>query len=224
MDDISIEITSNKVRENLFEWGKDHIRVYPWRFSTDPYAVLVSEFMLHRTQTRQVVPIYQECMHIYPTLAEFAAADEESLFGILAHLGLRWRIDGMIKALKELWHTYQKVPVEIDHLLTIRGIGPYIAGATFCFTQNQPIILIDSNIVRVVGRVFGLDLRGEARRRKNVIDAITQVYDDENPRLFYYTLIDFAHILCHPTKPECGLCPFHDLPCIYTKLSSGNRH
>jgi A/G-specific adenine glycosylase len=151
MDDLSIEIKVNRFRKYLLAWGKDNIRVYPWRFSTDPYKVLVSEFMLHRTQTRQVVPIYQKFLSVYPTLADYANADEETVLKILMHLGLRWRINGMMDALKELWKEYKEVPSEAKKLLVIRGIGPYIAGATFCFTQNQPTILVDSNIVGFSG-------------------------------------------------------------------------
>jgi A/G-specific adenine glycosylase len=224
MDDPSAEIKIGKFRAYLLTWGKENIRNYPWRFSTDPYAVLVSEFMLHRTQTRQVVPIYQEFMHVFPTLADYAAADEETIFNILTHLGLRWRITGMMDALTELWKVYGEVPVGVEWLLGIHGIGQYIAGATFCFTQNLPITLIDNNIVRVVGRVFGLDLSGEARRRKTVIEGITRVCDPEDPRFFYYAMIDLAHILCRPTRPECDLCPLQNVPCIYGKLHLGERH
>ena len=115
---------------------------------------------------------------------------------LLSPLGLNWRIDGMLDALHSLWDQYTNVPKEREKLIRERNIGQYIAGATATFTQNEPNGLIDTNTVRVVGRVFGLDLHGEARRRREVINLIDTACDPQRPRDYYYALIDLAHQIC----------------------------
>ena len=134
---------------------------------------------------------------------------------ILRPLGLHWRIQGMLDALDGFWNEYRAVPMDYDRLISVPTVGQYIAGAVICFSSNQPITLIDSNIVRVVGRVFGLDLSGEARRKKPVIQAITDIVDPDRPRDFYYALIDLAHTICRPRSPACADCPLLVVPCRY---------
>lgn len=202
-------------RQRLLSWGKQNTKKYPWRWINDPYRVLVSEFMLHRTQARQVIPIYNQFLIEYPTLEAFSKADKVRVRDILNSLGLHWRIDAMVAALSQLWSQYGEIPVDREKLILIGGIGPYIASATVCFTQNEPVALIDTNTVRVIGRVFGLDIRGEARRRKSIIDAITNTCDPNQPRDYYYALIDFAHEVCTPRRPDCKSCPLLDLPCQF---------
>jgi A/G-specific adenine glycosylase len=214
MDEIGIG-KNDRLRVFLLGWGKNNIENYPWRFVDDPFCILVSEFMLHRTQTRQVIPIYQNFIAHYPDLESFISADLSEIQSNLKSLGLQWRIDGMVKALKEIWFTYREVPLDIEKLLAIHGIGQYIAGATVCFSQNIPLPLVDSNIVRVIGRVFGLDLSGEARRRQTIIQAIHSAVDLTEPRNYYYAVIDLAHNICKPTKPECTDCPLLRVPCSY---------
>lgn len=212
-DSLSKEIS--RFRSLLLTWGETNIRSYPWRYSHDPYQVIVSEFMLHRTQTRQVIPIYERFISLFPTLKDYANANSEDVEPILQSLGLQWRIRGMMDALDEFWSKYRAVPTNYEQLISVPTVGPYIAGAVVCFTTNQPLTLIDSNIVRVVGRVFGLDLSGEARRKKPIIQAVTAVVDPVHPRDFYYALIDLAHIICRPRNPACADCPLLDIPCQY---------
>jgi A/G-specific adenine glycosylase len=204
-----------RFRSYLLSWGNSNIRSYPWRYLDDPYMVIVSEFMLHRTQTKQVVPIYERFIEQYPTLSDHVEADRSEVEIILRPLGLSWRIQGMLNALEDLWYKHGEVPVIYELLLSVPTVGQYIAGAVVCFTINQPLTLIDSNIVRVVGRVFGLDLSGEARRKKPVIQAITAVVDPVQPQDFYYGLIDLAHNVCRPQNPSCSECPLLKIPCRY---------
>ena len=152
-----------KLRQMLRIWGKQNIKNYPWRYRSDAYGVLVAEFMLHRTQVIQVEKIYRQFMTRYPTLEEYAAAKPEEVRQILQPLGLYWRIEAMVHALNELWEAYHAVPVDLKILISVSGIGDYIAGATYCFTLNKPIALVDTNTVRVVGRLLGLNISGEAR-------------------------------------------------------------
>ena len=202
-------------RRGVLRWGKKNTRSFPWRYQDNPYKVLVSEFMLHRTQAHQVVPVFKDFIHKYPTLTSFCTADKKEISETLKSLGLTWRIKGMITALNELWISHNEVQANYEQLLSIRGIGQYIAGATVCFSQNLPVTLIDTNTVRIVGRVLGLSLIGEARRRKPMIQAISCLTDPESPRDFYYAMIDIAHTVCKSHDPICQECPLISLPCKF---------
>jgi A/G-specific adenine glycosylase len=198
-------------------WSSRHQALYPWRRTKDPYRILVSEFMLHRTQAKQVIPVYSEFVRRYPTLRAFMEGNRRVARRLLDRLGLAWRADGMVDALAKLSRQYGKVPTDYDALTDVPGIGPYIAGATLAFSENRPIALVDSNTVRVVGRVFGLDLRGEARRRSEVIECLRAVAHPSRPREYHYALIDLAHELCRLADPACEACPLARTPCMYAR-------
>lgn len=210
----------NQLRKDLLTWGSINTKVYPWRQTTDPYLVLVAEFMLHRTQVPQVQVVYEQFVQLYPHLEDFVQGSNETILEILYPLGLHWRIKGMINALFFLWQSYKCVPTELDKLLAVPGIGPYIAGATVCFSQNQPMPLIDTNTVRVIGRIFGLELKGEARRRKDVINTISYSCDPKQPRNYYYAIIDLAHTICKVDNPYCSSCPLLNVPCQFGQQNS----
>lgn len=215
-----MEISTEKIntfQKRLRGWGEEGIKNYPWRYREDPYSILVSEFMLHRTQTSQARQVYETFMERWPTLEDFKKAGRNEVKSVLEPLGLNWRIEGMINVLNSLWKQYEGVPHDREKLIKEKNVGQYIAGATETFATNQPQTLIDTNTVRVVGRIFGLDLEGEARRRKEVKNTIELVCDRDNPRDFYYAIIDLAHQICTPRNPECDRCPILEVPCKYGK-------
>lgn len=212
------EIDNNTVKflqDNLQQWGMNNLREYPWRFDDDPYRILVSEFMLHRTRTSQVIPVYTTFIQKFPTLGDLTGAERGDVMAVLKPLGLIWRNEGMVNALNSLWIDYGQVPADYEKLISIRGIGQYIAGATVVFALNEPRTLVDTNIVRVVGRVFDLDFSGEPRRKKGTIRTISAVMNRHDPRRFYYSMIDLAHMICLIGKPMCQNCPLLIVPCSF---------
>lgn len=204
-----------QIQNALMVWGKGHGKTYPWRYISDPYRILVSEFMLHRTQTDQVVPIYLSVINECPDLEAFYKKDSELLRVLLKPLGLNWRITNMIEALKTLSKDYEGIPLDPVKLMSVQGIGPYIARATVCFSLNTPEILIDANIVRVTGRVLGINLSGEPRRRKEIREGIETLLLKADPREYYYSMIDLAHQICKTQSPDCTQCPLHLVYCVY---------
>jgi len=207
--------TIRAFRRRVLRWGEHNGGAYPWRKSRSLYRILVSEFMLHRTQASQVVPVYRAFVAEYPNLDVSVQADIRRQRRLLGPLGLYWRSEGMLKALRALWIDHRGVPADYDRLLAVEGIGPYIAGAIVCFSKNVPVALVDANTVRVVGRTMGLMLQGEARRRKEMRETIGDLCDPSRPREYYYAMIDLAHNVCRPRQPECRICPLLSLPCQY---------
>lgn len=208
------EIISN-FHQSLKCWGKVNKAYYPWRYIDDPYKILVSEFMLHRTRADQVAPVYLTMIEKYPDLGTFCNGAVPEILEIMAPLGLQWRTSAMVNALQEINNLFGKIPLKSENLLAIKGIGPYIANATLCFSTNQPLPLIDTNIIRVVGRFTGLNICGEPRRRKGTTSMIELMLDREDPKSFYYSVIDLAHMLCKTKNPSCSHCPLALSGCDY---------
>lgn len=121
--------TLEVMRKKLIEWGKRNFREFPWRFTTDPYRILVSEILLHRTRAEQVVPFYIKLIRRYPTVTSLARAKLSDLEALLHPLGLRWRIEKMLLMAREIVERYGGlVPDRKEDLLSLPGVSDYIAG------------------------------------------------------------------------------------------------
>jgi A/G-specific adenine glycosylase len=101
-----------------------------------------------------------------------------------------------------------EVPGTKDELTSLPGVGDYVASAVACFSKGEPTPIIDTNVVRVLGRIFGLRLEGEARRRKEIREATAMCLDQRQPRLYNYALLDFAALVCTASAPRCTVCAF----------------
>jgi A/G-specific adenine glycosylase len=202
-------IDATAFRKALIAWGQEYFRPFPWRLTEDPYHILMAELMLHRTQAIQVVPIYEQFVRRYPNLQALAKASREKLHEILYSLGLRWRVDLIHDMAAELMNNLDgSIPKSKEDLLSLPGISDYIASAVCCFAWNQPEPLIDTNTVRVVGRLFGLEIKDSSRRNSQFRKLITTLVDRKQPQAYNYSLLDLADQVCYKRKPpDCVHCP-----------------
>jgi A/G-specific adenine glycosylase len=203
-------------RKAVIAWGRKNFRPFPWRLTKDPYCLLMVEVMLHRTQAQQVIPVYERFIERYQDVPSLAQATREELHQALYSLGLRWRIDLIHKMAAGLMaHFNGRVPQEKTNLLSLPGVSEYIAGAVRCFAWNLPEPLIDTNTVRVVGRLFGLEIKDSSRRNRRFRELIMALVDPDEPRAYNYALLDLADQICMKKRPpECGRCPVAEW-CIY---------
>jgi len=209
-------IDARAFRRAIIAWGREHFRPFPWRLTEDPYRILMAEVMLHRTQAPQVVPVYERFIARYPDVPALARATREELHDALYSLGLRWRIDLIQAMAAELMtHFDGQIPREKAELLSLPGVSEYIAGAVRCFAWNLPEPLIDTNTVRVVGRLFGLEVRDSSRRNRRFRKLITALVDPDEPRAYNYALLDLADQVCMKKRPPgCARCPVQKC-CVY---------
>jgi A/G-specific adenine glycosylase len=195
--------------ELLLQWGRENFRAFPWRLTRDPYKILLSEVMLHRTQAVQVVPVYENFVRQYPDLPALAKASKDDLHKALYSLGLRWRIDLIYQMVVELMDKFGgEVPPERAKLLSLPGVSEYIAGAVRCFAWDFPEPLADTNTVRIVGRLFGLEIKDSSRRNRQFQDLIAALVDPYEARAYNYALLDLADKVCTTRQPpNCVQCP-----------------
>jgi A/G-specific adenine glycosylase len=196
-------------RRMLIVWGQEHFRPFPWRLTKDPYRILMAEVMLHRTQAPQVLLVYKSFIEHFADIPSLAQATAEELHQSLYSLGLRWRIDLIHKMAVDLMTRFEgQIPREKPLLLSLPGVSEYIASAVRCFAWGQPEPLIDTNTVRVIGRLFGLETRDSSRRNRRFRELISLLVDPCSPQAYNYALLDLADQVCTKKRPpDCAVCP-----------------
>ena len=204
-DDIEIKA----FRSVLFRWYRRNGRSYPWRDDCSPFHVLLAEMMLQRTKADQVVPIFLKTVRRFPTPMHLAKAALDELGGLLQPLGLSWRIPNFKEMAHQLVERYEGiVPESREELISLPGVGDYIAGAVLAIAFNKPEWVVDSNIVRVFRRYFGIKTTAEGRRDLNVIEIAKKYISRRKPRASALAILDFTALICIPSYPRCGSCPF----------------
>lgn len=192
----------------LIEWWKREGRRFPWRNTNDPFRIFLAEVLLHRTRADNVVPVYQNLIENFPSLDSIAGIEEKKLRSILSPLGLKWRIDTLLVSLREIVSNFDgRIPMSRDQLMSLPGIGDYIASATRVFTLNSDDPLIDTNTVRVISRVYGLKVTDSTRRKKAIRYKYSTLRNNSDPRAFGFSMIDLASLICKSHVPDCRHCP-----------------
>ena len=218
------ELSLKAFHRKLLKWGEKHFRIFPWRMATDPYQILIAEIMLHRTQATQVLPICESFIAKYPDLGSLSNASLEDLHSDLYSLGLRWRIDRLYEMCKLLMQDYQgQIPRKKKLLVLLPGVSEYIACAVRCFAWEQPESLADTNTIRIVGRIFGLEIKDSSRRNKTFKSLLKELVSKDCPKDYNYALLDLADKICtRKIDPDCLHCPVIEFCKYGNHLSPGS--
>jgi A/G-specific adenine glycosylase len=191
---MEIEAFKKIILDYYYTSGRD----FPWRKKPDaknsPWGILVSEFMLQQTQTQRVIPYWERWMKRWPRPADLAAAPLEEVLREWSGLGYNRRAKNLRECAGALVEKHSgKVPRTPELLITLPGIGPYSSGAIACFAWNYPVVFIETNIRSVVLHFFF----GKTGTKTKVTDAelipvLEKSLDTENPRVWYWALMDYG--------------------------------
>jgi A/G-specific adenine glycosylase len=195
-------------RRKIISWFKKNGRIYPWREEKDPFRILVSEMMLRRTKADQVVSVYEQFFKEFPDVETLARSNLETLEKILRPLGLKWRVSafrGMAREVVEKYHS--RIPNNRKELISLPGVGEYVAGAVLSIAYGKNEWLVDSNIVRIFKRYFGIRTTKEGRRDKHVIEIAKIYVFGKDPGKATMGILDISALICKPRKPSCERCP-----------------
>jgi len=218
VDHILAKVPVGNIRGDLLQWWLQGKRHFPWRETRDPYKLLVAEILLHRTRANQVVPLYEMFLQSFPDIKILSQSSPEELKQLLHSGGLQWRWKLLHTMAVELETRFQgRIPDDFETLVTLPGISHYIASAVRCFAFGHPDTILDTNTVRVVGRLLGLPVTDSSRRSKIFRKVLERLMDKEHPREFNFAVIDFAALICKNTTPlhqECCIKRY----CSYYKL------
>ena len=199
-------------RRRLTAWYRKAARDLPWRRSRDPYAVMVSEFMLQQTQVSRVLGFYQRFLARYPTVAHLARARPAAVREAWDGLGYYRRAVNLHHLAKVIQKDYAgELPSDVAELRTLPGVGPYTAGAVACFAFEQAAPTIDTNVGRVLARVFeGRKTAGkDARTIKRLTALSRRVQPKRGPAAwtFNQAMMELGALVCTARKPNCVECP-----------------
>ena len=205
------DISAKKIRwfrTRLVDWSKNNLREYPWRNNTEPYEILIAEFLLQRTDADTVKPIYEEFLNRYSTLDKLASAQLEDIATILQPLGLFFRAERLFKTAKIITTEYQgRVPDLEAELLKLPGIGQYTARAICSQAFQQPSAVMDTNVARIIERFFGIKGERVKSRCKILWQAAETIAPKRKVGLWNLTLLDFGALICTARNPKCSNCP-----------------
>lgn len=196
------------LRKVLIRWFNKNKRTYPWRKTKNPFRVLIAEMMLQRTKADQVRAVYLNFFSHFKTPTDVACVNIRKLNRVLYPLGLRWRIKKFKEVSKSLVNNFAgNVPAFREEISKLPGVGDYVAGIVLSVAFNKKEWIVDSNVVRVFKRYFGIKTSKEGRRDKHVIDIARTYADCRFPRNANLALLDFAALICTPRKPVHERCP-----------------
>jgi len=192
----------------LRAWYRRHARDLPWRRTRDPYRILVSELMLQQTQVSRVIDFYHRFFDRFPSVEALAKARESQVVAQWEGLGYYARARNLHKVSRAV--VREGFPSEADQLRRLPGIGPYTAGAvaTFAFERREP--LVDTNVARLLTRVFAPKLHPKRARDQKAIWAIAEVTLPRTGKAAWthnQALMELGALICTARVKHCGKCP-----------------
>ena len=198
-----------RFRRRLLAWYRSYGRDLPWRRTSDPYHILVSEMMLQQTQVNRVLPKYHEWLERYPSLDALAAARARDVARTWRPLGYNIRPRRLHAIARESVARHGgRLPSDEATLLSFKGIGAYTAGAIRSFAFRQRAAILDTNVARVLFRVFVG--RGDAKAhavRKHLWAIADVLVPHKHVFDFNQALMDVGATVCVARKPRCTACP-----------------
>ena len=195
-------------QDELLAWYAAEGRDLPWRRTEDPYAILVSEIMLQQTQVRTVIPYYHRFLDRFPTLQALAAAPLDEVKTITDPLGYKVRGERLKRIAEAAVERYGgALPATEAELLELPGIGRYTAGAVRSFAYRDDAPILDTNVLRLLVRVFDPPREGGGAALLRRLWALAEaVIPEGKGYVFNQALMDFGAQVCTARRPICLFC------------------
>jgi A/G-specific adenine glycosylase len=198
-----------RLTEKILSWYAGERRALPWRETTDPYGVLVSEVMLQQTQVATVIPYYRRFMRKFPTVSSLSEAPLDAVLKTWENLGYYGRARNLHRAarmvVREMGGT---LPATLEGLSRLPGIGPYTAAAVLSIAHEERIPAVDGNVTRVLSRLFLVSVPvNRPPGRKRIRELALSILPETGSGQWNQALMDLGATLCKPKKPLCRGCP-----------------
>lgn len=220
--------------DKLIDWYTVNKRSLPWRETTDPYLIWISEIILQQTRVAQGYDYFLRFIQRFPTVKLLAEAEEDEVLKFWQGLGYYSRARNLHAAAKSISGDFPKTYAEV---LALKGVGEYTAAAICSFAYGQPYAVVDGNVYRVLSRYLGIQTPIDSTEGKKLFTALAGEYlDKSNPATYNQAIMDFGAMQCTPSSPDCSLCPLSDgcvaladnligvLPVKQNKVKTTNRY
>ena len=198
------------LRSALLTWYKKNQRDLPWRGHPDPYAILVSEFMLQQTQVTTVLPYYERFLSKFPTPKVLAGASEDSVRAAWSGLGYYRRARSLQAAAQSMLRDHQGgLPDTMEALRRLPGVGSYTAAALGSIVHDLPHAVVDGNVIRVLTRFYGISTNvSRSQTHKRLQELADGMLDPRVPGDWNQAMMELGAMVCTSRKPDCHACPW----------------
>jgi A/G-specific adenine glycosylase len=212
-----------QIQDMLIAWFEANGRDLPWRHTRDPYKILVAEIMLQQTQVDRVKPKYAAFLQQFPTIEALAQASPGNVIRAWAGLGYNRRALNLQRTAQAVLNEHGgQFPDAPDALRTLPGIGPYTAGAIACFAFERDVAFMDTNIRRVITRVFvGADDGGMGER--GLLEIASAAVPKGRGWVWNQAIMELGALVCTAAKPRCQLCPLRRECCAYASWCEADQ-
>lgn len=196
--------------KTLINWYLQNKRDLPWRKTTDPYPIWLSEIILQQTRVAQGTPYFLSFTTTFPTVFDLANAHEEQVLKLWQGLGYYSRARNLHKTAQIVANEMNGVfPDNYKDLLKLKGIGEYTAAAIASFSYNECVPVVDGNVFRVLSRYFDIETDIAQPLAKKEFSALAyQLIPKDNPAQFNQAIMEFGALQCVPKNPNCSICIF----------------
>lgn len=192
----------------LTAWYKGHHRRLPWRESTDPYRIWISEIMLQQTTVQAVIPYFERWTRLFPDMRTLARAPLQKVLRAWQGLGYYQRARNVHRAARIFTRDHGGlIPDDEKTLSRQPGFGPYTTAAVLSLAYGRPLPVVDANVRRVLMRIIGLPGEASARNDKVILEYLRGILPSRDPGLFNQAIMELGALVCRNRNPQCLLCP-----------------
>ncbi|MFU0762199.1 A/G-specific adenine glycosylase [Staphylococcus pasteuri] len=198
-------------KDNIVHWFNNNQRSMPWRETTNPYYIWLSEVMLQQTQVKTVIDYYDRFTHRFPTIADLSEANEDEVLKYWEGLGYYSRARNFHHAIKEVQRDYNGiVPSDPENFKSLKGVGPYTQAAVMSIAFDHPLPTVDGNVFRVWSRLNNdsSDIKLQSTRKTFEQQLLPYVQDEAGT--FNQSMMELGALICTPKNPLCMFCPVQE--------------
>lgn len=201
------------IQQQIIQWFRLNKRSLPWRETSDPYSIWVSEIILQQTRVNQGLEYYRRFVETFPTVDVLAAANETEVLKQWQGLGYYSRARNMHFAAKQIMSDFNgQFPSTYAQIVTLKGVGDYTASAISSIAFGEQQAVVDGNVIRVLARIFGIaDAIGSGLANRKFKEMATMLLAGAEPGEFNQAIMEFGALQCVPQQPRCPDCPLRNI-------------
>ncbi|SOD19896.1 A/G-specific adenine glycosylase [Pedobacter xixiisoli] len=196
-------------QSEIVKWYLSNKRDLPWRDTTDPYVIWLSEIILQQTRVEQGKPYFLKFLENFPNVSAFASASEEQVLKLWQGLGYYSRGRNMLYTARYVVANYGgQFPTSYEQLIKLKGVGSYTAAAISSFSSNEQQAVVDGNVYRVLSRYFGIEEPINSNLGQKMFSELAkELIIDQEPAIYNQAIMEFGALQCKPKSPVCSECP-----------------
>lgn len=213
------------ISKSIITWYKKNKRDLPWRNTKDPYIIWVSEIVLQQTRVDQGMGYFNRFIERFPDIQSLASAPIDEVLKIWQGLGYYTRARNMHFTANHIVNTLNgHFPDNYNALVKLKGVGDYTAAAIASFAFEEPVVVNDGNVTRVLSRLYGINKPiNTSAGKTEIITIARKLIDHKSPGIFNQAIMEFGALHCTPRNPKCPSCPFNR-SCVAYKANETSQY